>query len=424
MSASKFPTTFGPKIGRRTLLKAGFAAGVMQATGPFIIKARGEEPIKFGLDNPFTGTYAEEGRHEQIGCQLAVDEINKKGGILGRPVTLISEDSTSTDTGVAVSKGHKLIDRDKVDFLLGNVNSAMALALGDLSSQAKVLHIVTGGHTDAVTGKDCHWNVFRVCNTTRMETDAVSKLLFEKYGKKWYFITPDYSFGHTLQEGFEANLKKFGGTEAGASLSPLGTTDFSSYLIQAQAAKPDVILFLVQGQDAVNALKQAVQFGLDKKFHIAGAQAELETLEGLPPEARIGTWMFEWYWVQPDVAHVADFVAAIRKVNGGKAPTARHWFGYASVWSCALIANQLKTLDAVKLAKGLENFTLPPEVALMPDRVFYRAGDHQLMPNVYVGHAVPHGPQPEDLFHVDSVVKGEDVALPVDQTGCHLSYPA
>ena len=424
MSAFMFHSGSGPKIGRRTLLKAGLAAGAMQVASPFIVRALGEEPIKIGLDDPFTGTYAELGKNEQIGCQFAVDEINKKGGILGRQVTLLSEDSTSTDTGVAVQKAHKLIDRDKVNFLLGNVNSAMALAIGDVSAQAGVLHIVTGGHTDAVTGKDCHWNVFRVCNTTRMETDAVSKLLFDKFGKKWYFITPDYAFGHTLQQGFEANLKKFGGTEVGASLAPLGTTDFSSYLIRAEQAKPDVILFLTAGQDAVNSLKQAVQFGLDKKFHIAGAQQELEVLEGLPPDARIGTWVFEWYWVQPNVPHVADFVAAIRKVNNGKVPTARHWFGYASTWTFALIADQLKTLDAVKLAKGLENFTLPPEIALMPDKVFYRAGDHQLMPDLYVGHAVEKGPEPEDLFHVDSVVKGEDVALPVSETGCHLSYPA
>ena len=417
-------TNFAFPVGRRTVLKAGLAAGAMQIASPFIVKALGEEPIKIGLDDPFTGTYAELGKHEQIGCQLAIGEINKKGGILGRPATLISEDSTSTDTGVAVQKGHLLIDRDKVNFLLGNVNSAMALALGDLSSRAGVLHIVTGGHTDAVTGSDCHWNVFRVCNTTRMETGAVSKLLFDKFGKRWYFITPDYAFGHTLQAGFEANLKKFGGTVAGASLAPLGTTDFSSYLIQAQSAKPDLILFLTAGQDAVNSLKQAVQFGLDKKFHIAGAQQELEVLEGLPPDARIGTWVFEWYWKQPKVPHVADFVAAIRKVNDGKVPTARHWFGYASVWTCALIANQHKTLDAEKLAKGLENFTLPPEVALMPDRVFYRAGDNQLMPDLYVGHAVAHGPQPEDLFVVDDVVKGADVALPVAQTGCHLTFPA
>jgi len=424
MSASKVPTTFGPMIGRRTLLKAGLAAGALQVASPFIIKARGEVPIKIGLDDPFTGTYAELGRHEQIGCQFAVDEVNKKGGILGRPVTLLSEDSTSTDTGVAVSKAHQLIDRDKVNFLFGNVNSAMALALGDVSNQAGVLQIVTGGHTDGVTGKDCHWNVFRVCTTTRMETDAVSKVLAEKYGKRWYFITPDYAFGHTLQSGFEANLKKFGGTVAGASLAPLGTTDFSSYLIQAEQAKPDVILFLTAGQDAVNSLKQAVQFGLDKKFHIAGALQELEVLEGLPPDARIGTWVFEWYWLQPKVPHVAEFVAEMRKVNDGKVPTARHWFGYASVWTCALIANQLKTLDATKLAKGLENFTLPPEVALMPDRVFYRKGDNQLMPDLYVGHAVSKGPEPEDLFVVDKVAQGIDVALPVDETGCHLTFPA
>jgi len=414
---------FSQHLKRRTILKAGLAIGAMQVTSPFVIKALGEEPIKFGLNDPFTGTYAELGKNEKIGCELAIEEINKKGGILSRHVELLSEDSTSADTGTAVQKAHKLIERDKVTFLLGNVNSAMALAIGEVSHQAKVLHIVTGGHTDAVTGTDCHWNVFRVCNTTRMETNSVSKLLFDKFGKKWYFITPDYAFGHTLQQGFEASLKKFGGMEVGASLTPLGTSDFSSYLIKAQAAKPDVIIFLTAGQDAVNSLKQAVQFGLEKKFHIAGAQQELEVLEGLPPNARIGTWVFEWYWNQPNVQHVKEFVAAIKKKTGGKVPTARHWFGYASIWTCALIANEKKTLDAVKLAKGLENFQLPPEVALMPNKVFYRAGDNQLMPDLYVGHAVEKGPTPEDLFHVDSIVKGVDAALPVSETGCHLKWP-
>jgi len=408
---------------RRTILKTGLAIASMQVASPFVIKALGEEPVKIGLDDPFTGTYAELGRNEKIGAELAVKQVNAKGGILGRHVELLSEDSTSTDTGTAVQKAHKLIDRDKVNFLLGNVNSAMALALGQVSNQAGILHIVTGGHTDAVTGKDCHWNVFRVCNTTRMETNSVSKLLFDKYGKKWYFLTPDYAFGHTLQQGFEASLKKFGGQEVGAALTPLGTTDFSSYLIKAQAANPDVIIVLEAGEDAVNCLKQAVQFGLNKKYHIAGAQQELEVLEGLPPNARIGTWVFEWYWNQPNVPHVKEFVADIRKVNSGKVPTARHWFGYASVWTCALIANEKKTLKAETLAKGLENFQLPPEVALMPDKVFYRKGNHQLMPDLYVGHAVEKGSEPEDLFHVDKIVKGIDAALPVDETGCHISMP-
>ena len=167
---------FAHPIRRRTILQAGLALGAMQvASHSFVVKARAEEPIKFGLDDPFTGTYAELGKNEKIGCELAIEEINAKGGILGRQTMLVSEDSTSTDTGTAVQKAHKLIERDKVDFLLGNVNSAMALAIGEVSNQAKVLHIVTGGHTDAVTGSDCHWNVFRVCNTTRMETNSVSK---------------------------------------------------------------------------------------------------------------------------------------------------------------------------------------------------------------------------------------------------------
>jgi branched-chain amino acid transport system substrate-binding protein len=412
-------------LDRRTVIKAAAAAGVAQVAAPFVISARAADELKIGLDNPFTGTYAEEGKNEQIGAQLAVDEINAKGGILGRKVVMLSEDSTSNDTGVAVEKARKLIQRDKVDFLLGNVNSAMSLATGEVSNELKTFHIVTGGHTDAVTGTDCHWNVFRVCNTTRMESNSVAQTLFTKYGKKWYFITPDYAFGHTLQQGFEAFLKAHGGTETGASLAPLGATDYSPYLIKAQSTNPDVIIFLTAGQDAVNSLKQAVQFGLDKRFHIAGGQQELEVLEGLPPEARIGTWVFEWYWNQPDVKGLSEFVAAIRKRNNGKVPTARHWFGYTGAWTCALVANQIKSLDAVKMAKALEGFVLPPEIALMPNKTYYRAGDHQLMPTLYVGHAVAKGEKdPEDLFVVDQLVKGDEAALPVAETGCHLKWPA
>ena len=410
---------------RRTVLRTIGAAGAMGLAAPFVQTARAADTVKFGLDDPITGAYADEGRHERAGCELAVEEINAKGGILGRQAELVFEDSTTTDTGTAVQKAHKLLERDGVDFLLGNVNSAMALAMGQIANRANKLLIVTGGHTDAVTGTDCHWNVFRVCNTTWMETNSVAGTLLQNYGKRWYFLTPDYAFGHTLQRGFEVALKKAGGHELGAALTPLGTTDFSSYLIQAQATNPDVIIVLQAGQDAVNVLKQAVQFGLDRRFHIAGAQQELEVLSGLPPEARIGTWVFEWYWKQPGVPHVADFVAAIRKRNGGKVPTARHWFGYVATWTGALAANGTKSLDGQKMAKFLQNFKLPPEIALSPNDPFYRTGDNQLMSTLFVGHAQAHGANdPEDLFVVGKEVRGIDVALPVDQTGCKMQWPA
>lgn len=411
-------------IGRRTVLKAAAAASVLQLGAPFIRKAHAADPVLIGLDNPLTGTYAINGKNELNGCELAIEQINAKGGILGRPAKLLVEDSTSGDAGTAVQKARKLIERDKVNFLVGNINSALALAMAQVAYEKGVLHIVPGGHTDAITGATCHWNVFRVCNTTQMEAYAVAGTLIKDFGKKWYYITPDYAFGHTLQAGMEKACTSLGGSKVGGDLTPLGTTDFSSYLIKAQAAKPDVIIFLVQGDDMLNALKQAVQFGLDKRIHLAGAQQEMEPLEGLSPEARIGTWVFEWYWNQPGVPHVAEFVAAIKKKTG-RVPTARTWFGYVSAWTCALAANTAKSLDAVKMAKALQGFKLPPEIALMPNGAFYRAGQNQLIGDLYVGTAQAKGSAgPDDLFHVTQVVKGTDVAGTVEESGCKMTWPA
>ena len=408
--------------GRRSVMKAVAAATVLQISPAFIKKAHAAEPVKIGLDNPLTGTYAAVGKNELTGCQLALEQINAGGGILGRPVELVVEDSTSGDAGTAVQKARKLIERDKVNFLLGNVNSALALAMAQVSNEKGVLHIVPGGHTDAITGATCHWNVFRVCNTTQMEANAVTPTLIRKAGRKWYYITPDYAFGHTLQAGLERAAAKLGGIKAGGDLTPLGTTDFSAYLIKAQAAKPDVIIFLTQGEDMVNALKQAVQFGLDKRIHLAGAQQELEALEGLPPEARIGTWVFEWYWKQPGVPHVEEFVAAIKKKTG-RVPTARTWFGFVSTWTCALAAARAKSLDSVQMARALQGMKLPPEVALMPQQPFFRAGQNQLIPTLYVGTAQAKGNAPDDLFLVSDVVKGTEVAGTLEESGCAMTWP-
>jgi branched-chain amino acid transport system substrate-binding protein len=407
---------------RRTVLKAGAAAALTQLLPRFRSRARAADTIRIGFDDTLTGTYAANGKNTLIGCQLAVEQINAKGGVLGRPLELLVEDSTSGDAGTAVQKARKLIERDGVTFLLGNVNSALSLAMGNVSHERGVLHVVPGGHTDAVTGTSCHWNVFRVCNTTQMEANAVAGTLIKNAGKRWYYLTPDYAYGHTLQEGLEKAAAKLGGIKVGADLAPLGTTDFSAYLIKAQAANPEVIMILSQGADMINALKQAVQFGLEKRFHLAGAQQELEALEGLPPEARVGTWMFEWYWKQPDVPHVNEFVAAIRK-RTGKVPTARTYQGYVSTWSCALAAQAAGSLDAVKMAKALQGMKLPPEVGLMPEQPFYRAGDHELMPTIYVGDAQAKGSDPEDLFKVTQLVKGTDAAGPVEESGCKMTWP-
>ncbi len=413
-------------LDRRTVIKAGAALGVTQIAAPFVISARGETPIKIGVDNPLTGTYAAPGKNENTGMQLAVEQINAKGGILGRPAELLVEDSTSGDAGTAVQKARKLIERDNVDFLVGNVNSALAQAMAQVSNEKGILHVVPGGHTDGITGVNCKWNVFRVCNTTRMEANSIVPLLFNTYGKKWHFITPDYAFGHTLYEGCEADLKKLGGTITGNELTPLGVTDFSAYLIKARAANPDVLIVLVQGNDMVNCLKQISQFGIEKQLHVAGTQQELESVEAMPPEARVGIWMFEWYWKQPGTTPGLDqFIADIRKRADGKVPTARTWFGYLTIHAYALACEKAKTIEAKAAAKALADLEMPPEIKMQPNKVYFRGGDHQLMLSAFIGELLHKGDgDPENLFKVNHIIAGDSSAPPVSETGCTMQMPA
>ena len=408
-------------IDRRTVLKSGAIIAAAQISSPFIINARGETPVRIGLVDPLTGVYAAIAQGEVVGAKYAVEEINKKGGILGRPVELLIEDSAN-DVGTGVQKTRKLIERDQVSFIIGDVNSGIAIAIAQVTSEKKVLHVVSGGHTDPITGSSCSWNVFRVCNSTTMDSNAIASTLIEKFGKKWYFLTPDYAYGHSVQAGFEKMLKAAGGTSSG-SLVPLGTPDYSSYLIQAKAYNPQVLINVMGGNDQVASLKQFVQFGLDKQMAVGGALFELESLRAVPDNARIGWWTMEWWWDQPGVPHVAEFNAAMKKLTGGAA-TARNWFGYVSVQTLAVIANQEKTLDAPKLAKALSGFKLPPEIALQPGAPEYRAGDHELMSTVFVGEAHPPQGDPDNMFTVRSPVPGEKAAGTVELTGCKIQWPA
>ena len=412
------------RLTRRHVMGAGLALGASAlASPPILAYGQGEKSIKVGMHDPLTGTYAAEGDSEVRGAKMALAEINAKGGMLGRKVELLVEDDNA-NAGLAAQKAHKLVDQEGCSMLMGSVSSATALSVNQVAHQKGVVYMVTGGHTDPVTGSQCHWTTFRICTTTYMLAAGLAGTLHKKFGGKWYFITPDYAFGHTLQESYAKILKSMGGTVLGNSLSPLGTTDFSSYLIKAQAAKPDVLINLTDGQDLVNSMKQAVQFGLTKKFPIGGGLSELEVLRALPKEARLGWWTLEWWWDQPNTPGVKEFVAKYRKIHtDGSYPSARTWFGYAGLHSLAMGAERAKSVDPVKMAHALEGMELPPEIKLQPHKVYFRPGDHQLMSSEFPGEDLPDGVYP-NLFKVADIVAGDKTALPVTETGCKLDYNA
>ncbi len=414
------PSTAARTLGRRRVLQAAAVVSAVQVASPYLIAARGEVPVRIGMVDPITGVYAAVAVDEVDGAKLAVAQINKKGGVLGRQLDLLVEDSAN-DVGTGVQKTRKLLSRDKADVILGDVNSGIAYAMTQVTGDARVLHIVPGGHTDPITGKDCRWNVFRVCNTTAMDVTAITQTLVSKYGKKWFFVTPDYAYGHSVQANFERRLKGLGGTWDG-DLLPIGTQDYSATLIRAKSYGPNVLLDVMGGGDQVNSIKQFVQFGLQRDMALGGTLFELESVLAVPENARIGWWTMEWWWNQPGVPAVADFIAAT-KAASNKMPSARNWMGYVAVHAVALAAEKARSLDGVALAHALEDLVLPPEVALMEGQIRFRRGDHQLMSNVFMGEVHAAQGDPNNVFTIHETLGGEAASGPVADTGCHITYP-
>ncbi|AOV15833.1 ABC transporter substrate-binding protein [Acidihalobacter aeolianus] len=418
-----FGSTGRGGITRRDFLKAGATVAAAQTLGLGSPSAwAAGDAVRIGVLNPSTGTYAELGRNQTRGAEMAAAEINARGGVLGRKLDLIVTD-TASKTGLAVSKAHQLVKQHGAHFLQGTVSSAVSEAIEQASREMGVLFVDSGGHATPVTGKQCTWSTFRVCTTTYMLAAGIAETLMQKYGKRWYFLTPNYAFGLTEQAAFERILKAHGGTVLGAALAPLGTTDFSAYLIQAQAAKPDCLIILQAGDDLVHALTQVNQFGLQKKFGVAGGMMELEVLQALPAAARVGDWSFEWWWDQPNVPEVKSFVERYRKRNGGKYPTARSWFGYVATHAIAQAADEAKSLDSVKVSRALAGLTLPVDVGLQPAKLQFRASDHQLMSGIFAGGVKAGGHYP-DLFQVEKYEPGASIAQSATEKGCHMTYPS
>ncbi len=414
---------------RRTFINAAGASTALLAGFPAYIPRLGEaaDTIKIGIIDSQTGTYAFPGENEIKGFQFAADEWNKKGGVMGRKLELVVEDEAG-DPGVSAQKAHKLIDQDKVVALSGTISSASSLSVSGVASSAGILYIDSGGHTDDVTGKACHWSTFRTCHSTWMETHATGLSLAKKFGKRWYLITPDYAFGHALEAGYRDVLSKIGGTIVGNDLTPLGTTDFSSYLTKVEPAKPDLLIVLVQGNDFTNCLKQANSFGLLKKIPVGGPQGELEPMWGLPVEARSGYWGAEWYYKSEltlgkgnELAHafVRDYT---KRYN--QPPTARSAFGYISIDRMATAMADAKSTDSVKMARALEGTKFH---SIFNGEGYYRKEDHQLMWPMWLAEIRPNGTPGDknDIFNIIDMVQPGLIEQTVAEKAkvCTMQYP-
>lgn len=418
-------------LSRAKMLRGAAVAGAGAAFGaPAFIPKIGSaaDEVRIGLVEPTTGIYATYGEYERAGIAMALDRWNARGGVNGRKVVTFAEDDEN-DPGVGVQKARKLVQQDKCVALIGTINSGISLSVEGASAALGVPFIDSGGHTDDVTGKNCSWNTFRVCKSTWMETHATGYDLAKRFGKKWYIITPDYAFGHSLFNGYQDVAKKIGVDIVANDLVPLTLTDFSPYLTKVQAAKPSLLIVLVQGDQFVNALKQCAAFGIQKSIPLGGPQVELEAVEALPTEARVGFWGVEWYYDSPLCVGPAgsagrQFAAAYRK-RYNKAPSARSAFGYIAMDRMLWAMNTAKSTDAVKVCRTLENARFQ---TIFEGSAYFRKEDHQLMWPMWIAQIRPNGipTDKSDLFNILGRQEADKIEQTVAEKAkvCKMTYPS
>jgi branched-chain amino acid transport system substrate-binding protein len=277
----------GSKLTRRRLVGWGAASGAlafggtMLAPGPWRIAFAQAQPYKIGTIQPLSGAAAAIGKTALVGIQMAVDRINKDGGIKGRPITLIAEDDESKPD-VGRRKIEKLLVEDKIDAHVGGVLSNVCLACMPTFEDHQVVNMISVCLDTTITGSKCSRYSFRPFDYAPAQAVAFAPYLVNKLGKKWHIMYADYSWGQSTRDAYANEIKKLGGEVVGTTGIPIGTADMTPFLSKINGDF-DGLFGIFFGADGVTIGNQAFDLGLTKKYKWAGdgAISESTNLPGL-----------------------------------------------------------------------------------------------------------------------------------------------
>lgn len=366
---------------RQFLKKAGLATGVLVASGaggPFIVRGQSKKPIKIGYPTNRSGVYAYLGAYEIMGAQLAVEEYNQKGGVLGRPVEMILED-TQANPSVAVQKATKLLDKDKAHCLVGGILSAEAFAVGDLAQQRKVVYVNTAGNND---GQRCHRYVFAINHGGTQIANTLVPWLIKNRGKKWYLLNHSTPFAQFSAEKVTKLVQAAGGMILGSDTVPLETSDFSAHLNKLKASNPEFAFFCIGGIPLVNLLKQYREFGLRGKIEVSGYTINQSDAWNMGIDTFTGVWGGLWYYKQKTKGS-PEFTARFKR-KFGKPPENNSWQGYFGIMTVLEGIKRAGTTDGKAMVDAIEKMKFD---GFKGRPLYYRMFDHQLMQPMYIMRA-------------------------------------
>jgi len=390
--------------------------------------------VFIGAAVPRTGTYAEQGEDELKGWQLAVEHINEghplikkispktKKGVLGKQLQLGVADSAAKPNE-AVQAEQRFITENHAILMTGSTSSAVAVALNKLAQREKVLYVTGISGSNDTTGKDCVRYGFRQNFYGQTAAAAIGPVLLKAYGKnkKAAFMTPDYTYGHTVTKSVNDYLTQNGGWQMVTNqVSPLGAPDYSSYLLNIANSGADVLVNVNWGHDAVLSTQQAKQFGIFDKMKLVIPYQIPFLARDVGPELTQGVYAAtDFWWTLEDKYPLAKmFVEAFEKKYGYKP----EWGANNAYMSFALWAEAVEHAGTFYPPDVIKSFEEGRKLQSTVGEVYFRKEDHQLVRPVIIvqGKKPSEMRNKEDFWNVEEVVPGAPLMQKPDAFGCNL----
>jgi branched-chain amino acid transport system substrate-binding protein len=372
-----------------------------------------QAPIKIGIVDTYSGPATTYTYDVRDAFKLAIDEINAKGGVLKRKIEFTTRDD-KFKVDICLSMAKELIMMEKVDILMGTINSAATLAVSEYCKAEKIPFIVTFSKSEKITGEKGHRYVFSISENTAMIGKAAATGLAKKPFVKYWIAGDDYEYGHALADGVWNNLKKLkpGVELIGQSWWKVGEPELTPYLTAITAAKPDAVIFATGGASMVNAMKAAKATGFAEKIPMfIHTATELSTLAPLgldAPEKIIGTSNYHFYY--PDTPKNKAFVKAFKDAYG-REPKVGALYGYLAAQFITKSLAKAGKMDREKFIDALSGLKVDSPIGEIEMRAF----DHQAMLPMYMG-VTKKVPEYPFLIATDIVtIPGKDVMPNIEE---------
>jgi branched-chain amino acid transport system substrate-binding protein len=373
--------------------------------------------VKIGVMNDMSGTYADlAGRGSVIAAQMAIDDLG--AAVKGLKVEVVSADhQNKPDVGSNIVR--TWIDRDQVDVIVDVPTSSVALAVNQIVKDKNKVFLVSGAAASDLTGKACTPNTIHWTYDTWALANGTGNAIVKTGGKSWFFLTADYAFGHALERDTSAVVEKNGGKVVGKVRHPFPGTDFSSFLLQAQSSKAQIIGLANAGADTTNSIKQAAEFGIVKGGQsLAALLIFITDIKALGLQTAQGLVFTEaWYWDQNDANR--EFAKKFAEKNNGVYPSMVHAGVYSAVTHyLKAVADTKSDGDGAKVVAKMKS--MPTE-----DKLFgkgeIRQDGRKIHPMYLFEVKKPaESKGPWDLYKTRATIPAAEAFRPLKDGGCPL----